>query len=410
MEDTPIPPRPSITQTLRPDDLRAVDAVAASGFRGGVVPEGLGDRSKRLLSLLALLDADLPAREMPSDADRRLLVDVTMARVLRSREDVAARIDSAEQPSALVPMSAAEVDGFFAWQDPDAPTKASGLLTLLDTRAGIAEHEGRSLIDRTMRLIESASRPIQLPPVSATERAESGAGWSFRIRDLVSVAAVLLIGISVMWPMLVSSREQARMIRCADNSARAGIGFSSYAADHDGHLPQTAGLGAVGSMPWWNVGQEKASNSSNLYRLADLGYVQFADLACPGNPDACPCPSHEAARDWESLEQVSYSYRVPSGLRPMLEQGGTVVLMADRSPVILRAVRGEAIDPNAVSPNHGGRGQHVLFGDGSVRLLLTPLLDSGDNLWLPREAEGQAAPTLTGTETPADASDAFVGP
>lgn len=399
--------------TLSPDDVRAVDAVAASGFRGGVVPEGSGDRCKRLLSVLSLLDCELAPRETPSASDRRLLVDVTMARVLRSREDVAARIDAAEKPSALSPASAQAVDSYFASGGGVSPAGVAGeLLELLERGSGLGEVETRSLIDRTMARIESSGLPIQMPPVEAGLGVEGGAaaGWSFRIRDVLSVAAVLLIGVSVMWPMLVASREQARMIRCADNSGRAGIGFSSYAADHDGRLPQTAGLGGMGSIPWWNVGQENASNSSNLYRLADLGYVQLADLACPGNPDACACPSHVAARDWASLEQVSYSYQVPASLRPILEQGGTVVLMADRSPVILRAVRGEAIDPDAVSPNHGGRGQHVLFGDGSVRLLLTPILESGDNLWLPRDAEGLESPVLTGTETPADGSDAFVGP
>lgn len=403
MEDTPTPIRPA--PTLSPDDLRALDAVAQSGFRGGVVPEGLGDRSRQVLSLLALLDGPLPAREQPSGSDRRVLIDVTMARVLRSREDVAAKIQSVEKPSPLAPASAEAVDEVFSGAAA-RQNHASGILSLLGAGAGLAPADGRSLVDRTMAAIESLSRPIQMSPPPPAE-AEPTGGWSFRIRDLLSVAAVLLIGISVMWPMLVASREQARMIRCADNSGRAGVGFSSFAADHDGRLPQTAGFG---SMPWWNVGETKASNSSNLYRLADLGYVQFADLACPGNPDACVCPAHESARDWQSIEQVSYSYRIPAELRPLLESGGAIVLMADRSPVILRAVRGEAINPNAVSPNHGGRGQHVLFGDGSVRLLLTPLLESGDNIWLPRSVEGQASPVLTGTEQPADASDAFVGP
>ncbi|MCA9281967.1 MAG: hypothetical protein H6812_11005 [Phycisphaeraceae bacterium] len=403
MEDTQIPSRPA--QTLSPDDLRAMDALAASGFRGGVVPEGLGDRSRRLLSLLALLDTELPGADTPSASDRRVLVDVTMARVRRSREDVAARIESIEKPSPLAPMSADEVDALFAGEAATQTSRASGVLSLLGSGAGLSHAESQSLIDRTMGLIEAASRPIQMPPVSAEETGTRG--WSFRLRDVLSIAAVLLIGISVMWPMLVASREQARMIRCADNSGRAGVGFTSFATDHDGRLPQTAGLGSV---PWWNVGEETASNSSNLYRLADLGYVQFADLACPGNPDACTCPSHEAARDWKSLEQVSYSYQIPASIRPLLQPGDMVVLMADRSPVILRAIRGEAIDPDALSPNHGGRGQHVLMSDGSIRLLLTPHLDSGDNIWLPGSVEGDAVPTLSGFERPSDATDAFVGP
>lgn len=406
MEDTTIPTRPF--PPLCGEDVRALDALAESGFRGGVVPEGLGDRARRLLGVLSLLDTDLSPAQLHSAADRSALVDVTMARVLRSREDVAARIVACDKPSPLAPPCARAVDEMFGSQSPDPSNRVAALLALLGSGAGLSQPHGRSLVDRTMASIHAANRPIRLPAPSAQD-VESAPGWSFRLRDLVSVAAVVLIGISIMWPMLVASREQARMIRCADNTQRAGAGFAAFATDHDGRLPQTEAA-SFGTLPWWNVGDSKASNSSNLYRLADLGYVLHADLACPGNPDACECPSHESSRDWRSIDEVSYSYQIPMSLRPILENGGSIVLMADRSPVVLRAMRGESIDPDAVSPNHGGRGQHVLFGDGSVRLFLTPTLDSGDNLWLPRSVEGVASPTLTGTERPADASDAFVGP
>ena len=92
--------------------------------------------------------------------------------------------------------------------------------------------------------------------------------------------------------------------------------------------------------------------------------------------------------------------------------------MSDRSPVVLRTVRGIAIDPRENSPNHAGRGQQVLLSDGSAFWLTTPMVTSRDNLWLPRPIEdairrlrGQAPPdTLSGHESPASLQDAFVGP
>jgi hypothetical protein len=74
--------------------------------------------------------------------------------------------------------------------------------------------------------------------------------------------------------------------------------------------------------------------------------------------------------------------------------------------------------PFEPSPNHRGQGQHALFADGSVRWLETPVLPSGDNIWLPKPiemlidlaAKRQGLEPLRGTEAPADRTDSFVGP
>jgi hypothetical protein len=94
------------------------------------------------------------------------------------------------------------------------------------------------------------------------------------------------------------------------------------------------------------------------------------------------------------------------------------VVSADRSPVVLRAVRGQLMDPFANSPNHQGAGQHVLYNDGSAGWLRMPVLEAGDNIWLPRAVEirleqmtgrGPIQP-LSGTEIPGGADDVFLGP
>jgi hypothetical protein len=93
-----------------------------------------------------------------------------------------------------------------------------------------------------------------------------------------------------------------------------------------------------------------------------------------------------------------------------------VVILTDRSPVVLRAARGQAVNPWENSPNHGRHGQKVMFSDGSAAWYTTPELDNRDNIWLPLPLEraiGQVTGRevrLEGNEFPASARDAFVGP
>jgi hypothetical protein len=94
------------------------------------------------------------------------------------------------------------------------------------------------------------------------------------------------------------------------------------------------------------------------------------------------------------------------------------VVLADRSPVVIRILRGQPVNPSASSVNHRSAGQHVLFNDGSTAWITTPVLENGDNIWLPRSIERQideilrqhGRRPLSGTETPEDANDVFLGP
>jgi hypothetical protein len=107
------------------------------------------------------------------------------------------------------------------------------------------------------------------------------------------------------------------------------------------------------------------------------------------------------------------------------------IILADKSPVALRAWRGELVvyaDEN--SPNFAGRGQNVLHSDGQVVWLQTPSTASGDDLWLPasiergikaaqRKSQGQSqaqghhelpCQALRGVEQPETINDTFLCP
>ncbi|MBL8746179.1 MAG: hypothetical protein JNK58_07470, partial [Phycisphaerae bacterium] len=200
-----------------------------------------------------------------------------------------------------------------------------------------------------------------------------------------------------------------RETMCAANLARAALGFSQYASDHRDRLPQSRSSFLGGT--WWDVGTHDRSHSANLYLLVKGGYASLADLSCPGNAGA-PTMTNEhsvAASDWKSADEVSFSYQLPGPGRLGWNSGAHFVVLADRSPVVRRSRFGEKTDPEESSRNHAGRGQNILFADASIRFYPRPVLENGDNIWLPALRTGSGSP-LTGRETPATDQDAFVGP
>lgn len=394
-------------------NIAAVDAI----FDGaGAGQEPL--REARLAKLLGLLE--LP----PSDGNaagalgesRLTLINVTFARVLRAqRQELAGRIVGAAERPTLTAPSAEGLDALLAAPDlestkrDDRAARAAAVCALLEAGLDAPTPEERSeLISTTLARIqgevEAGRDRYRLTPV-ATYQATGGRG-GIRLADLVSIAAMFLIATAIAWPLLVSVREQAREAQCASNLSRAAMGFTTYAADHRGSLPRAEASLLGGS--WWDVGKESRSHSANLYTLVRKGYSSLSDLSCPGNASAPTNELDPEAKDWRSPEEVSFSYQLFSGQPPMWGQGPRLVVLTDRSPVVERSRRGEQFDPEASSRNHSGHGQNILFGDGSARLYFRPVLENGDNVWLP--ANRVDGGFLTGRERPASDSDAFVGP
>lgn len=390
----------------------ALDEAASCGFD----PRRVGSPSaRRLLGLLELLDSPSPDEPAPlgdgSAPGSSLLVDVTVARVLRTpRTPTLARIDAPSSDPALTPESAALLDGVARDHWTPSDDVVAGLVALLD--AGVptsSASESRRLVDATMERIRDASEAtrarFRLPPASPEHAPIAG---GIRLADISSVAAVVLIGSAVLWPMLSSAREQSRQIACAANLGRAATGFTMYAGDYSDALP-TANASFFGGK-WWDVGRERSSHSANLYRLVSGHYNSLAELACPGNHEAPVRAERSQAKDWHAPSQVSYSYQLFGPSRPRWNGSTRRLVLADKSPVVDRARRGERVSPLMNSLNHQGSGQTLLFSDGSVVWLPTPVLGPGDNIWLPASAEGEAEPTLSGREQPETAGDAFVGP
>lgn len=238
-----------------------------------------------------------------------------------------------------------------------------------------------------------------------------------RWADLVSVAAMLLLAASVIMPIMSGMRSVNQKEICFNNMNQTASAFGLYTGANRDMLPMaTAGFGPT----WMDVGTTpERSNSSNLYTLIRNQFAGLDDLACPSNPNAARGEADPDAWDWNSLEELSYSYRImpQGGIRTTsIDQAVRVVLLSDRSPVILRIKANQPVLPEENSPNHDHAGQHMLMLDGSSRWSESPVLDSRDNIWLPRPIESvihqvrEQHGIISGNEQPDGPTDAFVGP
>lgn len=406
-------------------DAEALEALLAAECDPSRVDPSVRDRAEHVAKVLGLLDSHAASRDNQPPADADLLIGVTLARVSRERRGITHTPDLCDADHDALELLVGS--GYAPERVPGGvrtrARKQIELLTLLgDLDPQQVSHQRDGLVSATLQRVQAS--------IDATDRRMRRAVRESRmprrgLADLVSVAAMLLIAGSVLWPMVSAMREYGRRSACQSNLLSAGLGFGAYANDFRDSLPMASESRA--GNPWWNVGRADQSNSANLFTLSRTGYANLKDFACSGNASACSSRQQAGDMDWRSIDQVSYSFQnMFAPERTRWVQPSTVVVVADRSPIIPLALAGEMFNPTANSLNHAGLnragmsrgGQNVLFNDRSVRFLRSPVLENQDNIYLPRALEEaiakQQEPTrakpLNGRESPSSANDGFVGP
>lgn len=255
---------------------------------------------------------------------------------------------------------------------------------------------------------EAPAEPIRL----AADGSRGGRGGPMlALREVVGLAAAILIFVGLFVPGYRNARTVALRNSCADNLRAVGNGYASYAAANNGQLPYA---GYIPPGAYWiqppRGGGPVVRNSQNVFNLVNHRYFGPQVLVCPGRPGDAPMPDHAVGQRNDFPDPRNNSYSPMLWIMPIraeqLEPGTPVI--GDMTPLVddeHRLVPAGAASLN--SDSHGrSAGQNVLYIDLRVEFHRTPYvgLDRDDIYRL------FGVEQYTGLERPLLKTDAFLVP
>ena len=254
--------------------------------------------------------------------------------------------------------------------DPETAERAAhlgaALALMIDDDEDIEPPVG--LAERTIVAIETRKRRPQLLDFAPTR-------VPFRWTDLAVAATVLIAGLLTLTVPLLKSREQMDQTACAFNLGKLGVSLAKYSSTH-------------GSFPFVPAGDPVGAYGVMLHDTHDLTDPTILSCPCATKGKGQPAlPDYEKFRKivrspdaCQSLLGTQFAYHV--GYRG---PGGETVPVPDSPPGILPiasdapAVDDEGHIRDGNSPNHGARGQNVLFSDGHVSWLRNRWISEADH-------------------------------
>jgi hypothetical protein len=281
------------------------------------------------------------------------------------------------------------------------------------------------LVEKTISRVNAVAEkaPVQLRELLAAE--ENRRSWVpstlwFNIGRRLAWAAMFMIVGSIAIYGTRYMRYQAWRTQCQAQLAEIGQGISSYAADHEGKLPAVA---MAAGAPWWKVGDpgpQNVSNTRHIWLLVKGDYVGPNDFQCPGvdNENLPPVTAEQIQRlrDFPNRKYISYSVRlICSGQPNSVSTLGRKVMISDMNPLFeslptdfgapLRIQLNDRL-MKLNSSNHQGRGQNILFTDGSVQFVNTRRIGvANDDIFTLRGTQ-----LYQGCEVPTCDTDDFLAP
>jgi hypothetical protein len=288
------------------------------------------------------------------------------------------------------------------------------LAELTVAKLKLAASSEQARLESLLAAEQRKTAQMETTPVTTTR-----SFWQ-NVVEVAAIAAVVLVVAGVSFPSLSRIRETAV---CKANLMQIGRAIAGYANDNDGLLPSVA---MTAGSPWWKVGDQGEKNQSNtrhVWLLVKKGYLDGKKFACPGRKDARAVSYTQAQlanlNDFPSRQHINYSFTFISGKISQSQKGRRSVLLGDLNPVFEKVfeqgnrvslpdkptmifLEGQLL--NVMSANHAGRGQNILFGDGSCEFKETRNI-FGDDIFTVRNAQ-----SYSGCEVPCDEDDIFLAP
>lgn len=246
----------------------------------------------------------------------------------------------------------------------DETARANRMLSMLGLLDGYpVEDASDTLIDATLAQIDQyESNQSQRMRIETAEIETTSSGFRIRMPDFISVAAMVLIAVSVFAMISKNSRAQSISNQCASNMAQVGFGLVKYATDHKGLAPTTQAT-SLASMFGGLV-----PTRTDADQLVAEGYCDVHHLNCPGHGDNGGGFSYQTqpADAWEAIRK----------------QGQLLIVLSDRNPILESMLAGQEFNPLTPSENHGSLGQNQLRDDGSTASLKGLPVVGKDKIWI----------------------------
>jgi prepilin-type N-terminal cleavage/methylation domain-containing protein/prepilin-type processing-associated H-X9-DG protein len=185
----------------------------------------------------------------------------------------------------------------------------------------------------------------------------------FTLVELLTVIAVIAILASLLLPGTQAAMQRAKRIHCVSSLRQQGIGFHTYAHDHQGHLPASVAMAEGGAREFVQNGYRVGGPFYFSYRLFQVLSNEL------NTPKILICKSEltrEPAFTFATLQNTNLSYFV--GVNADLSKPGSI-LSGDRNltcnprshPTIIRLTSGASFWwTTELHPQQG----NLLFADG----------------------------------------------
>ncbi len=127
--------------------------------------------------------------------------------------------------------------------------------------------------------------------------------WALTLVEMICVIAIIAILAALLLPGLAKARDRARQTQCAGQLKQVGIGFHSFAHDHNNLFPMQVPIAAGGSLEYIRAGS--FSNSFAFRHFQALGI----ELGTP-RVLVCPTDTRLPATGFSTLQNQNVSYFV----------------------------------------------------------------------------------------------------
>jgi prepilin-type processing-associated H-X9-DG protein len=269
-------------------------------------------------------------------------------------------------------------------------------------------------IKQTLRTSQAGLNEL----LKAEQKHQTG-WWPDIFGRLATAAVFVIVGSALITGGRMAAtyaRQMSWQTKCGSQMASLFSGLSNYKNANNGQMPV---LASSPGTPWWKVtdqGSENVSNTRRMWVLAKHGYLKPDAFMCPVTTPKPSCNFSCNPKEYNDFPQrylVTYSFRIGCP-KAGVEQMSRQVIIADMSPIFANVSAAEKeLNVNLSdalmkrnSPNHGGKGQNVLFCDGSVVFVKDHTVDvSKDDIYTI-----QGRQTYQGVEVPTSEADIFLAP